>query len=373
MSNQEETKKEKAISLVALHNYPTALRKMAPWLVNVFFVTIIILALAFLSSYSLLITIPFVATPFFFALQLTHAYIHMKDDMDGRRFSGYVKTYFSPAGFGTYRIIRTTLFSLLFSVIGSFVFVLLYTYIGQANGLEINESLNAMMEAYRNNDSETMLSIMNSEPIASLYKWAVVFESFVFALSFLFHVLRYGVLGYFHFSMPNAGARSINMLYRKALHSAKTSGYNKDYFAAIWPVILVVALSLCLGIWLGVTLSNIESVSYFFANNSYFSETTFVMIIGMFVCSIFLLLSLPYYFEAMSMIYQKYESSFGEAAFEFANEALRQLKEQQKLGEEEQKQIEEALKELQKRQDELKSEEKPDGDSNDSSSNQDNQ
>lgn len=367
MSNQEETKKEKAISLIALQNYPTALKRMAPWLLNVFFVAIIILAVAFLTPYSLYATIPLVAVPFFFALQLTHAYIHMKDDMDGRRFSSYVKSYFSPAGMGTYRIIRTALFSLLFSIIGSFIFVIIYSYVGDASGLGISEALSSIMEAYKANDGDMIIALMEEEPIATMYKWSLVFESAVFALSFLFHVLRYGILAYFHFSMPNAGAKSINMLYKRALHSAKAKGYNKDYFASVWPVILIVIVTLALGIWLGMALASTENLSYFFTNNSYFSETTFVMVVGMFICSTSLLLTLPYYFEVMSLMYQKYEKAFEESALEFANEALNQLREQQKFTEEEQKQIEEALKELQKKQNELENEDDSNNGNSDSS------
>lgn len=356
MSNQETTKKtnnNESIARIALKNYPLALKKMAPWLLNVFLVGIAVLALGFLSVYSLYFTIPFVIVPFLFALQLTHSYIHIKDDMDGKRFTYYFKSYFSPMGFGSYRIIRSAVYSILYSLLGSIIFFIVYSYIAEASGAQINQALTALFDAYKAMNVDEMNRLLASEPILSLMKWSAVVESLIFILSFIFHILRYGILAYFHLSMPGADARSVNVLYKRALRSINAKGYNKDYFSSLWPVILIVLLSLGLGIFLGELLSNVESISLFFERSDYFSEETFILIFGMSVTSIFAIFLLPYYFEVISLIYQKYEVVFGETAFEFANEALNELKTRQKLSEEEQKQIEKSIEELKKKKEEM--------------------
>ena len=75
---------------------------------------------------------------------------------------------------------------------------------------------------------------------------------------------------------------------------------------------------------------------------------------------LFVTLFLPYYFDSMILLYQKYELSFGQAALEFAQETINQLKQTEQLSKEEREEIEKNLSSLKKQQEDLDNKEKED-------------
>lgn len=354
--------------MTSFKEYPKTLKKLLPWLINFIFVVIAVLALSFLTPFSLFFTIPLAVIPFFFALQVSDSYIHLKDDLDNKRFAAYLKSYFLPVNFGCFRIVRSALFSLLISFGVAFLFGFAYVEISLLNGVDMNAVLNTFLEAYQAGDIEGMNAILNSEPMLSLMTWTGVVESVSFALSFLFHIYHYGVLAYFHFSIQGVDARTVNAFYKAALRSTRTKGYNKDYFSVIWPMLLLSVLSLGLGIYFGYLLTTIESVSLFFQNNSYFQSNQLISLTAVLTMLLFVTFILPYYFDSMILLYQKYELSFGQAALEFAQETINQLKQTEQLSKEEREEIEKNLSSLKKQQEDLdnkEKEEKKQGDSSD--------
>ena len=370
MSNPEKNNKHSAnesILATSFKEYPKTLKKLLPWLINFIFVVIAVLALSFLTPFSLFFTIPLAVIPFFFALQVSDSYIHLKDDLDNKRFAAYLKSYFLPVNFGCFRIVRSALFSLLISFGVAFLFGFAYVEISLLNGMDLNAILNTFLEAYQAGDIEGMNAILNSEPMLSLMTWTGVVESVSFALSFLFHIYRYGVLAYFHFSIQGVDARTVNAFYKAALRSTRTKGYNKDYFSVIWPMLLLSVLSLGLGIYFGYLLTTIESVSLFFQNNSYFQNNQLISLTAVLTMLLFVALFLPYYFDSMILLYQKYELSFGQAALEFAQETINQLKQTEQLSKEEREEIEKNLSSLKKQQEDLDNKEKEEKKQDDSS------
>ena len=82
---------------------------------------------------------------------------------------------------------------------------------------------------------------------------------------------------------------------------------------------------------------------------------------------LFVTLFLPYYFDSMILLYQKYELSFGQAALEFAQETINQLKQTEQLSKEEREEIEKNLSSLKKQQEDLDNKEKEEKKQDDSS------
>lgn len=326
---------------------------MLPWLFNFFFVFIAALALGFLTPYSFFFSIPLAIIPFFYALQLSNSYFHIKDDLDNNRFKSYLRSYFSPLGFGSYRIIRSALFSLLISLVCVFIFSFSYIEIANAVGVDMNSVMNSLFEAYQKNDVEALQAVMKSDAFVTYSTWVSVVDAGVFTISFVLHIFRYGVLSYFRFSLPGADARSVNALYRATLHSIKTKGYNKDYFLCLWPLMLMTILTFSLGTYFGFLLVKSEPIAEFFENNQYFSSYQLITLSGTFVMGLFLAISLPYYFDSIYSLYEKYEVAFGEAAFDFATKAVNELRQAEKLSKEEREEIEKSLDEIKKKQEEL--------------------
>lgn len=375
MSNPEKNNNvtKESILKTAFKEYPKTLKKLLPWLINFLFVVVAALALAFLSPLSLFLSVPLAIIPFFFAIQLSDSYVHIKNDLDNKRFGAYLKSYFSPVSFGCYRIVRSALFSLLISIGAAFVFGFLYIEISILNGVDMNGVLNEFMELYQANDIDGLNALLNSEPLLSMITWTGVIESISFALSFLFHLYRYGILSYFHFSLQGADARSVNAFYKASLRSTRTRGYNKDYFSIIWPMLLLSVISLGLGTYFGYLLTTIESVSEFFNNNAYFQSSQLISLTGILTMFLFVIFFLPYYFDSMILLYQKYELSFGQAALEYAQEAINQLKQTEQFSKEEREEIEKNLENLKKQQEDLANKEKEEKDNNDSSDNENRQ
>lgn len=361
----QEKKNNQSIIKSSFKRYPKTAGKMLPWLFNFFFVIIASLALGFLTPYSFFFTVPLALIPFFYALQLSNSYFHVKDDLDNSRFKAYLKSYFSPLGFGCYRIIRSALFSLLISLICVFAFSVAYLEIAMATGTDMNSVLNSLVEAYQKNDVDTLQSIMKSEPLLTYSTWVSVVDTGTFIISFLLHIFRYGILSYFRFSLPGADARSVNALYKATLRSIRTKGYNKDYFLCMWPILLVVLVGFSLGIYIGFVITNIPTVSYFFANNPYFASYQLITLCGTFMMFLFITIALPYYFDAIYALYEKYELAFGEAAFDFATKTVNQLKQAEQLSKEEREEIEKSLDEIKKKREELENSKKDVIDNND--------
>ena len=132
-------------------------------------------------------------------------------------------------------------------------------------------------------------------------------------------------------------------------------------------MLLLSVFSLGLGIYFGYLLTTIESVSLFFQNNSYFQSNQLISLTAVLTMSLFVALFLPYYFDSMILLYQKYELSFGQAALEFAQETINQLKQTEQLSKEEREEIEKNLSSLKKQQEDLDNKEKEEKKQDDSS------
>lgn len=354
MLKQEKNKNRGgSISQNAFRSYGKTLTKMFPWLLNFFFISIAVLAIGFLASYSFVLTVPLVIIPFFFALQMATAYTHVKNDMDGRRFYGYYRTYFTPMAFGSYRVIRSSLISALIALVVSILFGVFYVLIGDATGMGISNALNRFMEAYYDNDLNSATALLSEEPIASFMLWLAVVEIGAFLLSFVFHMMRYGIVVAFHISMPGANSRTVNAIYRGALRSSRTKGYNKDYFAAMWPLFILALTGFSLGVYLSYLIVRIEPIVQFLNSSSYFSASNLIWTGGALVMVLFLLPLLPYYFNVINFLFEKYQVAFAQFSVDYATNALNQLKIAKELTEEEQKEIEKSLEEARKQKEEL--------------------
>ena len=353
MNNQEKTVNNKSIVKEALKHYPKAFSNMSLWLINFLFVVIIVCALGFLSTYSFFITIPFVMIPFFFALQQTGNYIRFKNDFDNSKFKGFMKLYFSPSFFGSYRLIRSALISLLVSILGSLIFGWIYYAIGQANGLDFYTAMKNVYEAYIALDFNAVNEALNAEPLLSMLAWTTIFESCLFAFSFWMHVMRYSTLTYFRSITMGRDPREGLMMYRVVLHSKKTKGYNKDYILSMLPLIILSLLGLALGVFIGYELTNIEQISEFFYYSQYFYAQNFIALCGVLMMGIFITFSIPYYFDCIYLLMDKYSPMFQEASMDYAQEQLKNAEQNlDKYSPEEREEIRKAMEQIKKAKEE---------------------
>lgn len=347
MSKTEKTQNNQSIVKQAIKNYPKAFSGMSIWLINFLLLTIICCALGLLSTYTFFITIPFALVPFFFALQQVGNCLRLNRPFENSSFKKYFKLYFSPAFFGSYRLLRSALFSLLFAIVGNIIFSTSYYLIGTACGLDFNAAFNSMYEAYIARDIIEINSLLSSEPIVSFICWATVIESSVFAFSFLLHIMRYSTLTYLRSSMIGNDPKFILMFYRVSVHSKKARGYNTDYFVAMLPIIILSLIGLGLGIFIGYRITLIDSVATFFKNSSYFYAPSFISICGILLMLVVVVLLTPYYFDSIYLLMDKYFKKLHEGYIDATKEELAKAsKRLDKYPPEERKQIQDAIEQI---------------------------
>ncbi len=349
MFKQEKTQNNQSIIKEAISNYPKAFSGMSIWLINFLLLIIISCALGFLSTYTFFITIPLILAPFFFAIQQVGNTLRLKGVFDNSTFKRYFKLYFTPAFFGSYRLLRSALFSLLIAIVGTAIFGGMYFGIGVANGLDFNTAFNNIYQAYVANDLSALNSALSAEPIVSYIAWTSVFESCLFAFSFWMHLMRYSTLTYLRSSMIGNDPKFILFYYRVSVRSKKAKGYNKDYILSMLPIIALALIGLGLGIFVGYKLTNIEVLATFFENSSYFYAPSFIALTGILFMAIIIVLLMPYYFDCIYLLMNKYFTKFQEGYIEATKDELQKaIKHLDKYPPEERKQIQQAIEQLQK-------------------------
>ncbi len=347
MLKKENNQQKPSIIKQAIANYPKEFSGMGIWLINFLFLIIISCALGFLSTYTFFITIPFVLVPFFFALQQVGNSIRLKNSFDNSNFKKCFKLYFSPVFFGSFRLLRSTLFSLLIAIVGTMVFGGAYYGIGSVNGLDFNSAFNSLYQAYSAYDVAALNDVLASEPLVSYIAWTSIFESCLFAFSFWMHLMRYSTLTYLRSSMAGNDPKFVMMFYRVSVRSKKIKGYNKDYVLSMLPIIVLALVGLGLGIFAGYEICNIEAIETFFNNSSYFYSPSFIALCGILAMAVVIVILMPYYFDCIYYLMDRYFNKFHEGYIEATKDELQKaLKHLEKYPPEERKQIQTAIEQL---------------------------
>jgi FtsZ-binding cell division protein ZapB len=146
----------------------------------------------------------------------------------------------------------------------------------------------------------------------------------------------------------------INAVYGGSMKTIRSS-YNRDYFLALWPGYLLVLAGYALGsvgsyylvaAWgwatdLDATIQIASFSSYMWVGG----------LMGAFVAMLFFI---PYYFQVMGLLVDKYKQAFAAFSLTLANLALSELKEAQRLTSEQAQEVQKSLDEAKKKAEEDK-------------------
>lgn len=330
--------------------------RFSPQLFWFAFLTIISLIIAYLIQFSLILTIPFVIVPSWFAFSsVTSA----KGAKNSERVNFFVlfKGYFSPLFFGGYRLFLGFLKGFATYVGVSSISFTIYSEVVLKNNAEyqaILEKMNgtsAELEELMTDLNEFLMSSTMAKPVFLITSIGLILGIFVF----LQHILKHSVkMRRNLFTRQPIPMKQFHMIDAKVRRDNRGLLWS-SYLASTWFIQLLVILGAAGGIVIG----------YFFLTDL---DPFKAVIISMFLSFVLVLPLLNYVSVAQNMLYlalrHKYEETFVNMTLEF----LTKFKDKLGLEEEEAKKIENLLNEAKKANDrekhiEIKVEEEEEEDS----------
>lgn len=304
------------------------------------------LALGIVAPISLIFTIPFLVIPSLFALSAVGTIAGKKAGLEGAGFFLMFRGYFSGFFKGSYRVIIGFLKALLVALLVSIVLtpILSYTvlandsaFIALENSLENPTDVNVILDEYLNfiQTSGTFRNIMFAINIASFFGGMMMF---------LHHFSRNAVKSYHNFLSPTPIPMPDLNLIHKVTYKKIKKEFNKDFYSSLWALILLVAIGF---------------VGFACIGNFVLTElvTDQVIVVGLFGVFVVTLFFLPYYFNVLQLLYQKYSRDYVETFIELSLQSIEEIKKTTEIDPEKEKQIREFLDAQKKKIDEKKDEE----------------
>jgi len=325
----------------ARKGFVSLLKKSAPFLGLFFMIAGLVWLIDFLLSYigagTVLLTLLIlgaIVVPFYFAA-IVCSYL----EKGGRttKAGDYFKTaglYYTPSFFGSFRILRSVLFSFLASLGAYFLFSIFYVSLSKYFDPNLLTDVDTLYAYLGAGDTEAASKfLMDSASLNMFSRMSSFAMDAGFTLSFMYFLGRYTIMVFMRDAMVTPDSRIVNAAYKEALRS-KARGYNSDFFKATWWVYLILLIFYAGGAVTGYLLLK---------ENDYVGILMNLVGLGFMVVPLTILI--PYYVLAMDLLFLKHKEAFVKATIDLARRAFEELKYMNQIGEEDAKKYEEALKE----------------------------
>jgi hypothetical protein len=323
--------KSESITKKAFGMYKSRLGYSFPPTFNFAMIALIIFALAIYQPITLILTVPFLGMPFFFALEMTLCDGHKPGDLSSQRFFAYFGSYYSPAFYGSFRQFRTFVLSYLFSLAVAFFLGIIYYYsVGSSAGSALFTDFSSLETLLSNNDVNGANELLKtSTSLISFISFVGVSEICAFGFFFTHEVGFYSMNALLRLSLMGAPSRISNSIYVGSIRSVRSSFW-KDYWSSLWFFLLLEGGGFALGYYIGTLFKDYLD----------YSPQGIVGLLGAFL---FVLPFLPYFFIVVSLLHDKYQSAFANYSINWAEKTLEDLKRSQKLSEADIKAVEDGL------------------------------
>lgn len=241
-----------------------------------------------LSELLVIILLPLLVLPFFFACAVSHLSLREKDELTFRNLFGFYRLFFRPPFNSSFSAIKSFFKALLCELVLSFIATWIcfaaFSSSSETFTVTINqlaeslsdmsitaESFQAALEA-NNNELGNFLSLTNG------------INAMLFGLAFIFFIAQEEITIYLRLKTRNIPLA--NQIARASIR-ANSKNYHKAFFALNWPLFLIITLGMVGGCFLSI---------YAFHNYDYCGVIGLAMGIGVTV------LFLPFYFANMEAI-----------------------------------------------------------------------
>lgn len=294
------------------------------------FLSFFIMLAAFLilgvyQPWTYLITAPFLILPLLFAFQTSLSTLKIKGKtISWGEFFRSFAAYFSHPFYGSYRVIRSALFALLFSIFFGYVYQNFFVLIASAYWPLFQEGISELQEAIQHIDPNEIINIVNNNQALSLfYGTANIVRIGIFFFVFLHLLFRNMLLPHLKNSVRQLNNRGQNQIYQMTIRLLGNK-YRGAYYKHAWPLYPLMIGGFALGSYLGTLfLSNYFAVAGF----------------GIAFSLLFILFYLPYHLELMDVLFAHFSNNFKSMADRLALQTLEQLKMMQRISEEQAEQL----------------------------------
>jgi len=296
--------------------------------------TLISLILAYVLPYSLIVTVPLVIVPAYFAFTSMNAIKGKKNSQNVTFFRMY-RNYFSTIFFGGYRLLIGLLKAFLTYMISNFVIILVYDFTIFTKSEEFKAFMKIVEESTDTaalNEAMTNFtnSVLNNPEIQKWMYLSAAISSVLAAIIFIHHIFKHSVKMKRNLFVPNAiPARQFHLVDKKVRKEHRKFLWS-SYIRTSWFIQVLILLAGAGGI-----------VGSFFLLKEFNPEQA--VVISLFLMILVMLPFMNYMSKLQEMLFvvllPSYETTFATMALEF----LTKYKEKIGLEEEEVKKIEDLL------------------------------
>lgn len=341
MENNEANSKKNSLASAAFFLFKKDYRKTLAASFTFLMIEIMVIAVAFAFSYSLLISIPFVLIPCFFALQMSVSSYKGGAPLSSRVFFRFFGLYFNPAApfYGVYRVCISLLKAIGVALLASFLVGGIYYYIAVSADSSFIDAINKFSSLLESGTNQEFMDFMTTNEPILMYQRVVLLSSYGFGLYEFIHSLSVNSFNpYVRMGLQGASSRLANSIFVGGLRQIRKSFY-KDYYGALWLGILLLVGGYLTGVGVGFI---------------WFSDFERLFVLGLAGSALFTFAYIPYLLNVIELLATRYEKGFVEYSINMAKQTLDRLKAEQNLSEKEIKDMEEQLQQAQDLQNEAK-------------------
>lgn len=324
----------------ARKGFVSLLKKSAPFLGLFFMIAGLVWLIDFLLSYigagTIFITVLIVGSliiPFYFATLICSYLEENGRSIAAKDYFRTVGLYFSPTFFGSFRVLKAALISLLFSIGTYLLFSVVYGSLSLTFDPAFAEDIDAFTSLVYSGDVEAANNFLtNSVSLNTYSRFASFAMDAGFILPFFYLISRASITVFIRDFLPTPDSRAINAAYKEALRSG-AMGYDSDFFKATWWVYLTLILFYAGGVVTGYFL--LEGHPYI---------GILMNLVGIGFMIVPLVFLLPYFALVLDNLFKKYKKGFGKAIVDIARRVFEQFKYSNQISEEDAQKYEEELK-----------------------------
>lgn len=350
MNNIKQSKKEtdKTTFQTVVKEYRDAKLGFSPQLFWFVFLTLLSLILAYLLPYSLIITIPLVILPSYFAFNSLNIIKDTKNS-EGVKFWHMYRTYFSQLFFGGYRVWFGVLKAFIAYFVSTSIGFIIFDITVLSKNAEYQEILKNSADASQMNEAVSELMDFLSKPeFSKMLFFITAIPLLIAAFFFIHHIAKNSIkMRRNIFSRTPIPIRQFSMVDRKVRKNNRKFLLH-TYCSCAWFIKLVLVIAASGGI----------VFSYFFLKELNPIQAVVISLFLMFVVSIPFLNYISVLEDYLFFNFAKqYEDTFVTMTLEF----LTKFKDKIGIEEEEAKKIQDILEAQKKEMEESEKENKKDG------------
>jgi len=351
MTNNEPSKEKNSLASAAFVLFKKDYRKNLAASFTFLMIEIMVIAVAYAYSFSLIVTVPFLLIPFFFALQMSVSSYKGGAPLSSRVFLRFFGLYFSPSTpfYGVYRVFLCLLKALGVAFLSSLLIGGVYYSIAVSVDPSFLASVDQLGSIIESGTSQDLYDFLASNGPIMLYQRVLILSSYGLGFYMFVHALSVNTLNpYVRMALQGAPSRVANGIFGGGFKEIRR-GFYKEYYKSLWPGILLLVGGYLAGIGFGLV---------------WFTDPDRLFVLGLAGSGLFTFAFIPYLLDVVELLATRYEKNFAEYSLNMAKRTLDQLKAERQLSDKEISDMEDQLKRAQDLQN-LKSPEKGDEDKKD--------